>query len=226
MIKTNRWKPVNSQNHGYESKDGSKPIVEGPGPFIDESGNSNIEGKTIIRTWRSSASSFIFMFTCIWNFFVCFFISFTWDGPLKINGTSYSSLQEAYRLNPTTIIFALFPLVGILLAYISIALLINRTKVSIDGDKLTVKRGPLPWFPQNLVVSTTSIRQVYIEEYSSHSENNRPVISFRVMLQMSKGNDVLFDKGFSNYSSARILEQWLEQRLMIEDQRVPGEVSA
>ena len=66
-------------------------------------------------------------------------------------------------------------------------------------------------------------------QYSSHSrgKNNRgPVISFRVMAHVMNHEDICIDDGFSNYSAARILEQWLESKLKIEDNIIPGEAVA
>jgi hypothetical protein len=193
-----------------------------PDLFTNVNGKPDISSDTLIRKWKPSY--FLLTFAGFWNIFLAFAFLHIWNGPLTLNGKNYSSIQAASEADPTMFFFLSYPVVGLIVAYIAAALIFNRTTISLKDGHISVSRGPMPWYPKRLIVSTSSIRQVYVEEYTSHSENKRPVIVFRVMAQISIGEDVCIDKGFPNYSSAKILEQWLESKLGIEDEIVPGEV--
>ena len=45
------------------------------------------------------------------------------------------------------------------------------------------------------------------------------------MAQVKNQPDTLIERGLVSYSDARILEQWLEQKLGLQDRAVPGEVA-
>ncbi len=205
---------------------GQKPILDGTGSYTDVEGRPDISGNTIVRSWRGSGSRsrwFLTLFTVFWNGFIVVFIKTTLHGPVTINEKPYSSLIEGYHDDPTTVFFLVFPIVGIALTYIVLAMWINRTVISMDRDMLVVRRGPIPWPPLNVEIRLGELRQLYVQAYTSHSENDRPVTAFRVMAQRAQGGDLLIEKGVDTYSDARILEQWIERKAGILDGPVPAE---
>ena len=226
MKKEKNWQVVDLEAQGFKSNNGAKPFIEGSGPFIDTEGNPGLSGNTLIRSWSSPTTIFLILFSAFWNIFVNFFIISTWNNPITINRVRYLSIQHAYQDDPVVIVFAFFPLIGIGLAYISLCLLINKTTISLKSGQLHVRSGPLPWGFKKSPISTSTIKQIYLQQYSSHSINKVPVISFRVMAQVMNQKDICIDDGFSDYSAARILEQWLESKLTIEDKSIPGEFVA
>jgi hypothetical protein len=63
--------------------------------------------------------------------------------PFVVGGMMF---VEAYTEEPSRIFGALPVLAfSMILAYLSMAYLVNSTEVSIEGDLLTVRHGPLPW---------------------------------------------------------------------------------
>ena len=203
--------------------------VEGPGSFVDLNGRSDISSSTLVRYWRRSTGPKGFVsafFAIIWNSFLAFFMWRVMHGPLTLDGRQHQSLIDAYQRDPVTIVFIGFPLVGIGVTYIALCLWINKTTISFNEAQLKVRRGPLPWASRHVQIAASEITQAYVQTYSSYSENERPVDAFRVMVQIRTGADVCIERGLSNYSDARILEQWLEARTGIKDQAVPGETGS
>ena len=212
---------------GFKSNNGAKPFIEGSGPFMNAEGNPSLSGDTLIRNWRSPSHKFLIYISAFWNISLVQFIIMGWNNQTTVNGVKYLSLQHAFQNEPL-IVFIVLPsfLIGIGLVYISLCLLINKTTISLKSGQLHARKGPLPWGSKNLPIPTSAIKQIYLQQYSSHSINNVPVISFRVMAQVMNQRDVCIDDGFSDYSAARILEQWLESQLTIEDKSIPGEFVA
>jgi hypothetical protein len=141
-----------------------------------------------------------------------------------VNDHRHASWSEAIRHDPWIALFVLFPLIGIAFGYAAVALWINRTRIDLDANTLSIRRGPLPWRGRLITVATSTLQQLYVEEYVSHEENDVPAKAFRVMARLTDGRDVLIDRGMEIYEHARALEEWLEERLQIVDQPVAGEV--
>jgi hypothetical protein len=202
-------------------------MIEGTGSFEDESGRPSLQGETLVRRWRKDAPAFGFLavFAILWNGIVAggVYVAIA-DLPVTVNGRQFSSMSEASRADPSVVIFLLFPLIGAVLLYVLWAVLLNRTRISISGGQLTISQGPLPWRRARQEFPASSLTQFYVEQYSSHTQNNQPALAYRLKARRLEGPPVIIDSGFGNYEDARILEQWIEARLAITDQRVPGEV--
>ena len=222
------WNTVDPQRFvDYKLPIGQKPILDSTGSYTDINGQPDISGNTIVRRWKDSGSqsrNSLTLFALIWNGIITYSIFMMLDGTVRINGRVYSSLIEGFYQDKTTLFFVLFPIIGIGFMYSALAMWINHTVILIDHDTLIVKRGPIPWPPLKVEIRLSELRQLYVQAYTSHKENKRPVVVFRVMAQISHGTDLLIDKGMDTYSDARILEQWIEQKAGIQDYSVPGEV--
>ncbi|MGZ3691819.1 MAG: hypothetical protein ACXVAX_09960, partial [Pseudobdellovibrio sp.] len=117
----------------------------------------------------------------------------------------------------------LFPVLGLIFFYFPVAEFFNKSVFEAGPTGLNVSHGPLPWNVKNLTIPKNNISQCYVERFSPYSENNRPVICFRVKAVQINGPEVILSRGFRSYADARILEQWLENRLEIKDVNYPGE---
>ena len=212
-------------NQGWVKVAEPKSNVAGPGSFFDETGANAISSDTLIRYWRNGngLKGFLTIFALLWNAVQILALWNSQHRPFIVNHHYYQDFAEAYSKDPSVLVFLLFPIFGVVVAYFAICMWINRTRISLAGDQVLIKRGPLPWWGSKLEISKSQISQAYVQTYSPYEENRRPVTAFRVMLQMRNGADCCLDKGFSNYSDARILEQWIESRLGLTDQVVPGE---
>ncbi len=203
-----------------------KEFIQGCGPFTDQHGQPSIHGNTIVHPWNSKGRGFLTFFAIFWNAFVFTFLTATWSGSVTVNGTPYKSMQDAYANDPSVLIFLLFPIIGITLGYICTALWFNKTKIKHSYKGLEVTRGPIPWPNSFELIPIDEIVQCYVQVYSSHSQNKRPVYAYRVVAQCMNTSEKIIENGFPNYREARILEQWLESKLNIEDKAVHGEVAS
>ena len=209
-----------------------KETYEGPGSFMNAHGIPDVSGDTLVRRWGDSSmrKGFLTCFALLWNTFISFFIADMVSGemiPFKIavNGTRYANFEEVSAQDPIVFVIFLFPLFGLFVGYLVLCLWVNKTSFRLERSTLSVSHGPLPWFRKNLNLNVTKIRQAYVQQYTSHEENKRPVTSFRVVLQLVDGSEKVLDQGLRNYSDARILEQWVEKKLRLEDRPVIGEVA-
>ncbi|MCR9206315.1 MAG: hypothetical protein NXH75_17165, partial [Halobacteriovoraceae bacterium] len=125
--------------------------------------------------------------------------------------------------DPVTAVFSIFPLVGIIMGYITLTMWVNKTTIKYSSGTLEILKGPLPWINSHVVVKGNNILQCWVEMYSSYTKNDVPVYSFRVKASRSRGRPLIIENGLRTYYEARVLEQWLENHLNIDDEYVPGE---
>lgn len=203
---------------------GQKRFIEGPGSFLDLNGNRNISGSTIVRPWMSSGGWSFMLFAVLW----CGITSgaiylFSIATNIAVNGVKYSSLSEALNANPGMYSLALFPIVSVFLLYVAVAKVINKSTISITHNDLTISYSPLPWPKSDRRYFKADIAQVYVQEHRSNS-NKGSRWSYRVVAQLKSGPEEVIENGFNTYSDAKILEQWLELKLNLQDAPVAGEV--
>ncbi len=170
------------------------------------SNNITFNTSVLIRRWSQSLNSKVFItyFAVVWNLIIFF--------------ASKKALTQDF--SPAVLI--LFSVAGLTLAYFSICLWINKTNIQLEGQTLKVKHGPFPWFRNYFEIDSRLITQMYVQTYCSHHENNQDVLAYRVMAQMKTGSDICIDQGLSSYSDARILEQWLEKCLHLQNDALTG----
>jgi hypothetical protein len=108
---------------------------------------------------------------------------------------------------------AAFVAVGVAGTYFTLAMLINRTLITVREDRLAVSHGPLPW-PGNKEVRAAEISQIYVAASSSGE-------SYAVMFQTKDGHsgDLVTT---SAVDEALYLEQQIEKYLRIVDRPVHG----
>lgn len=200
-----------------------KEVVPGTGSWQDEYGQYNITGRTLIRKWDSKFRGFMTMFSSFWCGFFGLFVAMTWNGRVTVNDVPYDSLQAALKDDPTNYFVLIFPVAGLVMAYITLALWFNKTTIKLNMDTLEVVKGPLPWKGGRKTFRTNNIQQCWIEMYSNGSINDVPIYVFRLMAFRLRGGPVAIETGMKNYQDARILEQWLENHLNIQDKTMQGE---
>ncbi len=201
-----------------------KTLIEGAGPYRDPSGGVDLGGTTICRRWANSSTGTwgLTLFAAFWNGFVALFLAMSLHGPVTVNGKLYTSLEEAWKHDATMPVFLLFPLVGIFFLYLALAVWVNRTAVSVESGLLRITRGPLIWINGLVSIDGTKIQQLYVQVRETDNDGKRST-SYRVMAQVLNESDRCIESGLTNYSDARILEQWIEKKLGIVDRSVPGE---
>jgi predicted Zn finger-like uncharacterized protein len=159
---------------------------------------------TIVRRWYTHVVWALLLFLVFWNGVLFQFFFGARDAPL---------------------LFRLFPLIhlaaGIWVAYWAIALLFNRTTITVTDDAISVRHAPIPW-PGNRVVPAAEVTQLFTAEKVSRGRNGE-TRSYALLAVMRDGERREIVKGLPEPTQALFLEQRIEERLGIVDVEVGGE---
>lgn len=166
-----------------------------------------MQGVTYERRWWGYQFLFMVLFCAIWNGFLAVWYAIAWsEGVLTM---------------------LLFPLLhvaaGAGITYYTICGFVNRTTVHLDGERLTVRHGPLPW-PGNRDIPVSSIRQLYTEQ-QVHRGKNGTHFTYRLSAVLDDGSSLKLLSGIDSADVPRYLEQELESRMGIVNVPVAGELA-
>ena len=121
---------------------------------------------------------------------------------------------------------ALFPLihvaVGIGVSYTALAGWINKTRITVDQGRLSVRHGPLPWLG-NKDLDGTTLKQLYSKEKISRGRNSTSV-TYEVHALTSSGRNEKLLSGLETSEQALYIEQEIERYFRIEDAPVRGQI--
>ena len=162
----------------------------------------------IIHRWFGPKAFLFVFFTVFWDGVVAVFVAGIIKGAIPLPVLAFISLHLA---------------VGVGVAYYTLALFINRTAVEVDGDRLRVTHGPLPW-PGNRDLGTGELQQLWSRERISRSKNGTSV-TYEVHAALKSGSVVQLLTGLDAPEQALFVEQQLESRLGIRDAPVEGELA-
>lgn len=158
-------------------------------------------------------------FTFVHVFLIFFCIA--WDGFLLF----WYSL--AFTMKDAPIIMIIFPVahvaVGVGLTYYTLTGLVNRTRIEVSREQLTIRHGPLPW-PGNREVPGRQFSQIYGVE-NIRTNKGQQTITYDLLAVERGGKTVKLLSGLTDKDQVLYLEQTLEKRLGIEDAPVDGEVA-
>lgn len=144
---------------------------------------------------------------------------------MKVSGIQYQSFTEAFINHPWMLVFLIHPTIGLFLIWTFLATVFNITRVTLEPFSIVVSHGPIP-FRKSIRIARSKIKQFFIEEKVRKSKNNVHYV-YRVMTQMKDSSkNQIVDEGLYNYKDARVLEQWLERKLNIQDGPVVKEVGS
>lgn len=158
------------------------------------------------RKWFSPTYIFLAIFALFWNGFMA-----VWFGIAIIS-----------RIWPMAIFGTLHGVIGVAVAYIAVAGLVNSTLVRVGMGEIEVSHSPLPWFGKRHL-ETTGIAQLYSKQVS-HSSRQRTSQTYEVHLATRDGRQVKLLSGLESSEQALFLEQEIERYLGVEDQAVRGEI--
>lgn len=169
----------------------------------------------IVRKWARGPAFFLLFFSGFWNSIVLVFVVAAAFGDMKDKSGNDPGCFIWIFLTP-------FILVGLVTAYIALALLLNKTTIRVEGNELTVSHGPMRW-PGAKTLDASRIDQLYCTEYVAYTQNRRPVYRLMVQALMLDGSRVDLIKGVEDAGQALYLEQILERHLGIQDRPVRDE---
>lgn len=181
---------------------GAKPEVPVPEGYRLE---ALPRGVRIEWKWFGLAGILLVPFMLFWNGFMV-----VWHGIALATGMWFLSLAGL-----------LHTAVGFGLAYVTLALLFNRTSVEIERGVLRIANGPLPW-PGNRELDASRVRQLYVKRVEQRTKHG-PVSRYEVHAVLVDDTHLALVTGLDSHPRARFLEQELERALAIEDREVAEE---
>lgn len=156
------------------------------------------------------------------NWFLVFFATF-WNAiTFTVLGAFMFKDGVGILKSPAGILAFTHPSVGIATAYIALSSLINKTKITIKFDKITITSFPIPWPFRNKTIRRNEINQLYVLSYSPYTQNGVPVIRYKIMAKTHRSHVELI-KGIADYSKAVSIELEIEKELNIKDEKIKEE---
>ncbi|MBS2023998.1 MAG: hypothetical protein JST92_16465 [Deltaproteobacteria bacterium] len=162
---------------------------------------------TLTRRWYSFGAWFLLFFAAFWNGALVLFISSILSGPAPKPVLLFGSLHIA---------------VGLFVGYAAICMFLNRTDVSVDGQRLRVRHHPMPW-PGQVELDTADVRQLWVKERISRGKTTS--YSYQLHARLPNGSSKQVLSGLATPELAFFFEQQLEGRLGLEDEAVDGEMA-
>jgi hypothetical protein len=108
------------------------------------------------------------------------------------------------------------PFIGIGALYYASCVLVNKTRIVVDGREVKANHGPLPWFGSKSI-ARHEIESISLKEYTSYTKNNVPVFSFSIEIHKKGGAVLTLLKGISEKQQALYIEQNLESFMGLAD---------
>lgn len=117
-----------------------------------------------------------------------------------------------------------FPLVhvivGLVLLYISLAIVCNRTRLMIQGDVFEFDHGPVPW-PGKQRLASRAIMKLYCKEEVSYHSSRAPVMMYAIHVRLHDGKIVKLPGRFGDPEVALHIEEHISDCLGIADPAAP-----
>lgn len=162
----------------------------------------------LTRRWFHPMAFFLLFFCIAWDSFLIFW---------------YSAVSGG---GPASWIAILFPIahvaVGLGLSYFTLALFLNRTRITLRRDELSVSIGPLPW-RGSCSFDSRDIEQLYCMQIDGKKSDSKP--SYQVRVRFSKGPDRILVRGMLELEVAQYIERAIENKLDLAPYAVEGEAS-
>lgn len=162
-------------------------------------------GATLVQwRWFTAATVFLLFFSILWN------------GLLLVMAFSAS---KGFTEPQNLLVGVVVPHVwaGVVLAYVSVAQLLNRTTVRLEHGLLSISHAPL-WWPGRRVLDARELAQLFVVE----QRGGRGRIRYQLGALLRDGKRLAL-LTVDSAEQAHFLERRLEQALGIVDQPVEGE---
>ena len=166
----------------------------------------NGDGLVITRRWFHRKHLWIALVAAFWDGGMLYYLA-----PIVSTGRW-----------PALLPLSLYLAAGTFLAYYALALLLNRTTITIGGNNITVHHGPLPWPGRRLARAT--INRLFCKEQVQSQRNGSPSYTYEVHAATGEGQRLKLVGGLDEPEQALYLEQAIEHHLGIADRRQPGEM--
>jgi len=159
---------------------------------------------SITRKWFTYTAFFLVFFSLFWNGIVSVFVV----GAIT-SGEWIMLLFISLHLT-----------VGVCIAYYTLCLFVNKTRITVTRDYLSVKHGPLPWFG-NSKLAASKVDQIWCKLHVQRNKNGT-TITYQVHANSTHGKSKKLIGGLNKPEEALFVEQQIETFLKIEDKPVVG----
>jgi hypothetical protein len=202
-----------------------KKRIEGSGSFRNFNGSKGPLGNKIELPFGMIKRMTITFFALFLNGFMGLVLTIIVYFSTSTLKSILTSFIKTVSNNPTAIVLSLFPLLGLSVAYIAAAMWINKTVFKRTKKGIQITRGPLPWPNSNLLLRKSKTLQFFVQSYVRRVSKGtgKRIYEYRVMAILKNKKKIVIVNEIHSYEDARILEQWLEDKLSIEDDVVEGE---
>ena len=169
-------------------------------------------GIEIVRKWFSWKVIFTTVFVVIWFGFLSM-----WFPMAFAFGNAFGG-----GLSLVTLIPLIHVAVGVGLAYTALTGWVNRTRITVDQGRISIRHGPLPWLG-NKDLDGTTLKQLYSKEKISRGRNSTSV-TYEVHALTTSGRNEKLLSGLETSEQALYIEQEIERYFRIEDAPVRGQI--
>lgn len=154
---------------------------------------------TIVRRWPPRSGLLVTVFAIIWDVIAVFAF---------IDGTAEIAVLWGLAIS------------SLLLTYAGIALFVNRTTVTVDRNRLSVRNGPLPWWGRRELASKDVLR-LYCRQVAAVDPDDNPftgsrTVSFLVDVATKEGKRLVLLSSLSAIEQARYIQRRIAQHLKLE----------
>jgi hypothetical protein len=140
----------------------SEPQETAPSRPSGVTHETGMSGELILKLSWFHAALFGLLFFCIaWDAFLIFWYSIALFGPAK-PGNGFDLIMVVFPIGHVA--------VGVALTYYLVAGFLNKTKVMVDFESLTVSHGPIPW-RGNRSLRREDVKEIELE-FGGVSRNN------------------------------------------------------
>lgn len=151
--------------------------------------------------WHSGIDYFLLIFSIIWNGIAGF---------MALVMLADGEVPWMLSLHLAT---------GFLVGYFTTARFLNTTKINVDHQQLEVKHGPIPWFG-NKTLPSSSLQQLFVVQEGHEKAGNTTTLLYSVKANRSNDKPINIVSGIRSQEVALNIEQQIERYLSIEDEIV------
>lgn len=149
----------------------------------------------ITYRWRTKMAYGLLFFAIVWNAFLTVF--------LVVGAGWFISAHAA---------------VGLGMGYYALALLLNKSKITVNRQHFTVQHGPLPTFLANRDLWASEVQQLHLKATGTVRSGNNVTQLYALRLRTKDGRDFKVLSGLGDLLLGQTIERTIEDYLGIEDE--------
>ena len=149
----------------------------------------------ITYRWRTKMAYALLFFALVWNGFLGIF--------LLAGAGWFISVHAA---------------VGLGMGYYALALLLNKSTITVNRQHVTVEHGPLPTFLANRDLWASEVKQLHLKRGGTVRSGNQVTQLYALRLETKDGRDLKVLSGLPDLQLGQTIERAVEEYLGIEDE--------